>query len=80
MRDILETKFFLEDVVQQIAVLARLRVVQKVVGAHEGRNTSLDSIGEWPKKANEYVNSAIGSKGSDLPSIHLVHRLVVNVG
>jgi hypothetical protein len=50
MRDILETKLFLEDVVQQVAVLTCLRVVQEVVGAHKGCNTSLDGISEWPEK------------------------------
>ena len=55
MRDVLETELFLENVVQQITVLARLRIVQEVVGAHEGCDTSLDSICEWPEKVNQYL-------------------------
>jgi hypothetical protein len=78
MRDILETELFLEDVVQQVAVLACLRVVQEVVGAHEGCNTSLDGIGERPEKANQY-GFGHAWKGTTLPSIKLMQCLVVNV-
>ena len=44
----MESKLILENVVQEIAVLACLRVVDEVVGAHKGCNASLDGVRERP--------------------------------
>jgi len=74
----LEAELFFQDVVEQITVLACLRVVQQVVGAHEGCDPSFDSIGERPRKANQN-SSSHAVRRSALPSIYLMHRLVVNV-
>jgi hypothetical protein len=44
----LETQFFLQDTIQELAVLASVRVVDSLVRAHQGACSFTQSIHEWP--------------------------------
>lgn len=57
----LETELALENVVLQIRVLAHLRVVRLVVGAHDTTSASADSYARW----SVYSPTA---RGNGLPS------------
>lgn len=45
----LEAEFALEDVVQEVGVLAAIAVINLVVGAHDSTGSSPDSVGERPE-------------------------------
>jgi len=45
----LEAEFALENVVLEVRVLAKLRVVRLVVGAHNGASSSADGVSERPE-------------------------------
>ena len=65
--------------VQQVAVLARLRVVEQVVRAHERGNTGFHSIGEWPEWVSIVVFIFVAGATIDLPRVELMQRLIVHV-
>lgn len=48
MVDYLEAKFSLQYAVERLAVLAAIRVVNPVVGAHDVSSASVHGILEWP--------------------------------
>ena len=58
----LEAQLVLENVVEQVAVLARITVIDLVVRAHDRASPSTDGIGKWPKI--ELVQSHIVDVGA----------------
>ena len=59
----LEAKLALENVVLEVRVLAGLRVVDLVVGAHDGTSTGTDSISKRPQI--QLVQSLVIDVGAD---------------
>jgi hypothetical protein len=59
----LEPKLAFENTVEQLGVLAAVRLVNAVVRAHHRSHTRLYSIGEWPKV--EFMHGTVIDVGGD---------------
>jgi hypothetical protein len=73
----LKIELVLQEVIEGVRVLAPIRVVDLIVGAHYGTSAGFDGIGKWP----DPVRQRLHEDGEViLPQIHLVHGLVINIG